>query len=175
MNSDNSRMDFFYPFGIKIMIGEKSPEEDKARGLLDRSFKIKSYKGYPAYDIKEIMNPQGNVERQHLFDELMDLRKLLLMLILVHFKNPYTEIDIGLDGRDRELWSKVMLEPLECRAHQIYEILEESCRVNRQIASNKNSKPMDRIKASKGMVNAQYNLLQLLRMGPNNFEYCEII
>jgi hypothetical protein len=75
---------------------------------------------------------------------------------------------------DKELWSKVMLEPLECRAHQIYEILEESCRVNRQIASNKNSKPMDRIKASKGMVNAQYNILKLLKMGPN-FEYFEII
>jgi hypothetical protein len=109
MNSDNSRMDFFYPFGIKIMIGEKSPEEDKARGLLDRSFKIKSYKGYPAYDIKEIMNPQGNVERQQIFEELMDLRKLFLMFRLVHFKDPYIEIDIGLDGRDREL-CKPMLQ-----------------------------------------------------------------
>jgi hypothetical protein len=103
MNTDNSKMDFFYPFGIKIMIGEKSPNEDTARGLLDRSFKIKSYKGYPDYDIKEIMNPQGNIERQQLFDEMMDLRKLLLMFRLVHFKDPYKEIDIGLDGRDREL------------------------------------------------------------------------
>jgi hypothetical protein len=109
MNTDNSKMDFFYPFGIKIMIGEKSPNEDTARGLLDRSFKIKSYKGYPAYDIKEIMNPQGNSERQLLFDEMMDLRKLLLMFRLVHFKDPYREIDIGLDGRDREL-CKPMLQ-----------------------------------------------------------------
>lgn len=109
MNTDNSKMDFFFPFGIKIMIGEKSPNEDIARGLLDRSFKIKSFKGYPDYDIKEIMNPQGNIERQQILDELMDLRKLLLMFRLIHFKDPYKEIDIGLDGRDREL-CKPMLQ-----------------------------------------------------------------
>jgi ACT domain-containing protein len=77
---------------------------------------------------------------------------------------------------DKELWSKVMVEPLESRALKIYQNLEESCRINRQIAFNENAKPMDRIKASKGMVNAQYNILKLLKMGPNsNFEYCEII
>jgi ACT domain-containing protein len=78
---------------------------------------------------------------------------------------------------DKELWSNTMVESLESRALKIYQVLEESCRINRQIASNKNAKPMDRIKASKRMVNDQYNLLQLLKMGPNNFnfEYCEII
>jgi hypothetical protein len=77
---------------------------------------------------------------------------------------------------DKELWSKVMIEPLESRALKIYQNLEESCRINRQIAFNENAKPMDRIKASKGMVNAQYNILKLLKMGPNlNFEYYEII
>jgi hypothetical protein len=75
---------------------------------------------------------------------------------------------------DKELWSKVMIEPLESRALKIYQILEESYRINRQIASNENAKPIDRIKASKRMVNDQYNLLRLLKIGPN-FEYFEII
>jgi ACT domain-containing protein len=75
---------------------------------------------------------------------------------------------------DKELWSKVMIEPLESRALKIYQILEESYRINRQIASNENAKPMDRIKASKRMVNAQYNILRLLKMGPDA-EYFEII
>src|SRR5206468_5063016 len=44
MNNDNTKMDFFNPFGIKIMIAERSPDEDKARGVLDRTFKTKSYK-----------------------------------------------------------------------------------------------------------------------------------
>jgi hypothetical protein len=54
MNNDNTKMEFFYPFCFKIMISEKSPNEDKARGVLDRSFKTKTYKGYPEYNIKEI-------------------------------------------------------------------------------------------------------------------------
>jgi uncharacterized protein YfbU (UPF0304 family) len=76
---------------------------------------------------------------------------------------------------DKELWCQAMLEPLESRALKIYEILEESFRINKKIALNENAKPMDRIKASKGMVNAQYNILKLLKMGPNSAEYCEII
>ena len=103
MNSNNDKMEFFNPFGFKIIIGEKSPNENKARGVLDRSFKIKSYKGIPDYNIKEIRNPQGNIKRQELFDEINDLRKLLLIYRLVHIKDPYKEISIGLDGRDEEL------------------------------------------------------------------------
>ena len=103
MNNDNDKMDFYYPFGIKILIGEESPSEDKARGLLDRSFKIKSYKGYPDFDIKDIRNPQGNPNKQALLDEMYDLRKILLAYRVVHFKDPYKEIEVGLDGRDREV------------------------------------------------------------------------
>jgi ACT domain-containing protein len=62
----------------------------------------------------------------------------------------------------KELWSKVMIETFESRPLKIYQNLEESCRINRQIALNENAKPMDRIEASKGMVNAQYNILKLL-------------
>ena len=103
MNSNNDKMEFFNPFGFKIIIGEKSPNENKARGVLDRSFKIKSYKGIPDYNIKEIRNPQGNAMRQELFDDMNDLRKLLFMYRLIHIKDPYREIEIGLDGRDAEL------------------------------------------------------------------------
>ena len=108
MNSNNDKMEFFNPFGIKIVIGEKSPNENKARGVLDRSFKIKSYKGIPDYNIKEIRNPQGNEKRQQLFDEIEDLRKLLLMYRLIHIKDPYKEISIGLDGRDEELYKPLL-------------------------------------------------------------------
>ena len=103
MNSDLTKMEFYYPYCFKIAISETSPNEDKARGVLDRSFKIMSYKGTPKYSIKEIRNPQGNLERQKLFDDLEDLRKLLLAYRLVHIKDPYKEIDIGVDGRDEEL------------------------------------------------------------------------
>ena len=66
MNTDNVKMEFYYPFGFKILIAEKSPSEHAAKCVLDRSFKFKTYKGYPEYKIKEIGNPQGNTERQRL-------------------------------------------------------------------------------------------------------------
>ena len=103
MNNENDKMDFFYPFCFKILIAERSPREDKARGLLDRTFKINSYKGYPKFKIKEIRSPQGNKLRQKLLDELMELRKLLLIYKLIHFKDALVEVDVGLDGRDEEL------------------------------------------------------------------------
>jgi len=108
MTNDNDKMEFFYPYSQKILIGEKSPSESKAKGVNDRSFKIKTYKGSPTYKIKEIRNPQGNKERQRLFDDINDLRNLALCYKLVHFKDPLIEINIGLDGRDEELVKPIL-------------------------------------------------------------------
>jgi hypothetical protein len=74
--------------------------------------------------------------------------------------------------KDKELWTKAMFEPLESRLLRLYESLQDSSRIYRAIANNEKTKPMDRIKASKKMVNAQYNILRLLKMGPT-FKYYE--
>jgi hypothetical protein len=74
---------------------------------------------------------------------------------------------------DKEFLSKIMIEPLESRMLQIMRSLEDSSRISRQIMLDDKAKPMDRIKASKRMVNAQYNILRLLKMGPN-FEYYDL-
>lgn len=76
---------------------------------------------------------------------------------------------------DKELWSAAMFEPLESRALTIYNILHESFRINKKIANNENNKAMDRLKACKRMVNDQYNILYLLRTGPNSVRYYEYI
>ena len=102
MDSDNKNPEWYYPFCFKIIICESSPSEYKAKGLLDRSFKIHTYKGFPEYDIKEIRNPQGNQSRQNKLFEINYLRKLLLIFKL-YYKVTLPEIDIGLDGRDKEL------------------------------------------------------------------------
>jgi ACT domain-containing protein len=72
---------------------------------------------------------------------------------------------------EKELLSKIMIEPLESRMLQIMRSLEDSSRISSQIMSDDKAKPMDRIKASKRMVNAQYNILKLLKMGPNSEYY----
>jgi hypothetical protein len=127
---------------------------------------------------------RGNKRRKEDQHRLMnEVRKLLpikmdyeIMKILGIPNSTFYRYKSKMYKDDKELWSKVMIEPLESRALKIYQILEESYRINRQIALNEIAKPMDRIKASKRMVNDQYNILKLLKMGPNaNFEYYEII
>jgi len=103
MNNDNSKMDFYFPFCFKIMIGETSPSELKARGILDRTFLQKSYKGYPMENIKELKKLRLSPRMKSLLDELRDLRKLLLVYKLIHFNDPMSEVDVNLDGRDEEL------------------------------------------------------------------------
>jgi len=75
---------------------------------------------------------------------------------------------------DKELLSKTMIEPLESRMLMIMKCLEDSSLIFKQIMMDEKAKPMDRIRASKKMVNAQYNILRLLKMGPN-FYYYEIM
>jgi ACT domain-containing protein len=115
------------------------------------------------------------------FKLMKEIRKLLsikndyeIMKILGIPNSTFYRYKSKIYKEDKELWSKIIIEPLESRALKIYEILEECYRINKKIALNENAKPMDRIKASKRMVNAQYNILKLLKMGPDA-EYFEII
>ena len=51
------------------------------------------------------MNPTntGGPENKKLLKELMDFRKLLLVYRLRHFKDPIPDLDIGVEGRDKQL------------------------------------------------------------------------
>jgi hypothetical protein len=50
---------------------------------------------------------------------------------------------------DKELLSKLMLEPPECRMLKILRSLEDSSRISRQIMLDEKAKPMDRIEPRK--------------------------
>ena len=55
-------------------------------------------------DIKKVMKEEVKTRRQQMiYDELIDLRKLLLVFRLMHFNYPLPSIDIGIIGRDNEL------------------------------------------------------------------------
>jgi ACT domain-containing protein len=125
---------------------------------------------------------RGNKRRKEdQFKLMKEIRKLLsikndyeIMKILGIPNSTFYRYKSKIYKEDKELWSKVMIEPLESRALKIYQTLEECCRINREIASDEKVRAMDRIKASKRMVNDQYNILKLLKMGPDA-EYFEII
>ena len=85
------------------------PNVRDARGVVDRSFIFITYKGLPRYDIKETLEPQGNKARQQRLDALDDFRKLMLVYRLIHFIDEILDIDIGVEGREKEL-SKPILQ-----------------------------------------------------------------
>ncbi|MFL6458808.1 MAG: hypothetical protein ACJ71G_17805 [Nitrososphaeraceae archaeon] len=99
----NEVQQWFYPYCLKLIIAERSPNQNDAKGVLDRTFSYTTYKGKPQNDVKELLNPAGDQGRQQLFDQLVDFRKLMLVYRLIHFKDAIPDIDIGLDGRDKEL------------------------------------------------------------------------
>jgi hypothetical protein len=132
-----------------------------------------------------IMFPEGvrgNKRRKE--DQLKlinQIRKLLpikmdyeIMKILGIPNSTFYRYKSSIYKEDKELWSKIMIEPLESRMLTIMRSLEDSSRIFRQIMLDDKAKPMDRIRASKRMVNAQYNILKLLKMGPEA-EYFEIV
>jgi hypothetical protein len=95
--------EYFFAYGLKAIIAERSLDQWRAKGVMDRTFSIHCYRGQSEYDIKEILVPAGNMRRQRLLDELLQLRKLLLMHRLIHFGDPIVDLDVGVQGRDKEL------------------------------------------------------------------------
>lgn len=103
VNLNIQKQEFFWTFCYKVIISERSLSRETAKGVLDRTFIINTFNGKPIYDIKETLNPAGNELRKSLFDEIMHFRKLMLLSRLVHYQDTIQDINIGLEGRDKEL------------------------------------------------------------------------
>lgn len=122
---------------------------------------------------------RGNKKRKEdQFRLMKEIRKLLpimndgeIMKILRIPNSTFYRYKSLIHKEDKELWSKAMFEPLESRALKIYEVLQDSFRISRQIASDEKNKPRERMKACRKMVNDQHNILYLLKMGPNSIGY----
>jgi hypothetical protein len=102
-NTNTWKLEFFWTYCFKIIIGEKSLSRFKAKGLLDRTLAFSVFPGEAKLDIKEVMNPQGDPELEQALGRLLDFRKLMLVYRLLHFNDPVIDLDIGLKRRNREL------------------------------------------------------------------------
>jgi hypothetical protein len=115
--------EFFHSYCFKIIVAERSPNQDTAKGVIDRAFVHSCFKGYPQHDIKEILNPTntGGPEHESLLKELEDFRKVLLLYRLIHFKDDILDIDIDIIGRDKELVKPTLqlFQRTESRTHLI--------------------------------------------------------
>ena len=108
INTNTFRQEFFFTYGLKIIISERSMSLIEAKGVYDRTFSSTAYPGDPKFDIKETLNPQGNAACQSRLDQLRAFRKLLLIYRLVHFKDQVPDIDTGLKRRNRELCKPIL-------------------------------------------------------------------
>jgi hypothetical protein len=103
VNDYSRKSEYFKAYCYKIILAEKMPNLRELKGIVDRSFSETSYRGRPKYDIKETLTPQGNPNRQRRMNILNDFRKLMLIYRLIHFKNSIPDVNVGVEGREKEL------------------------------------------------------------------------
>ncbi len=105
INPNTLQQEFFFSYCQKVIISEKSLNQSIARGVNTRILSINCFKAGTKYDIKEVLNPTdtGGQQNKELLNEIEDFRKLLLIYRLIHFKDSFPDIDIGVEGRDKEL------------------------------------------------------------------------
>lgn len=103
-SSENSKIEYFYPYGFKIIAAEHLPTQWKTGGFLSRCLKIKSAPGDPEIDIGDVVDNAGDIKNARVMHELSEFRKLLFAYRLLYYHEPIPDIKIkGITGRDREL------------------------------------------------------------------------
>jgi hypothetical protein len=141
-NSNTWKQEFFYVYGLKIIIAEKSPSRFKAKGLLDRAFGFTVYPGEPQLDIKEVTaRHERDPQLDQALNELLDFRKLMLVYRLLHFEDSIVDLDIGVIRRNRELCKPYLRLFYNTAAHS--EIMETF----QTFLDSKNSKKSGSIEA----------------------------
>ncbi len=111
------KQEHFHTYGLKIMLGERTPHPSAAKGVLDRTFIIHNYAGIPELDIKEIKNaPSTNRHKT----KLLFLRKAMLVYRLQYSSNGgrFEDIETGLKGRDKELCKPLLQLFYGCKSQK---------------------------------------------------------
>ena len=93
----------YWTFGFKAFSSERTPDSIKAKGFNERILIIPCSTGNPQFDISEVINPAGDIKYIELLDELLDMRKLLLIYRLLHFNDSIPDIELNIKNRDKQL------------------------------------------------------------------------
>lgn len=108
INTNSLKQEFFYTFGMKWIISERSMGLNEAKGVYDRTFSYTTYPGESPSDIKETLNPQGNLACRQKLIKLLYFRNLMLIYRLIHFDDVILDIEIGLKRRNKELCKPIL-------------------------------------------------------------------
>jgi hypothetical protein len=95
-------------YGMKWLAMEELPDSRKTKGIFDRSFLYKFIAGHVDYNIKDIIKNAGDPKSKPLYDELVDLHKLLFAFRLVRYNDIVPDIQINIENRNAELTKPVL-------------------------------------------------------------------
>ena len=98
----------FNTFCFKAFAAEKLPDIVRARGFNQRVVELYCTFGFPQYDISEIATPAGADEYQVLLDEIIDLRKTLIVFRMIHLNKKRQNIQLNLSNREKQLFKPVL-------------------------------------------------------------------
>jgi hypothetical protein len=90
-------------YGIKWLAMEELPDSKKTRGIFDRSFIFNFVVGHVDHNIKDVIRNAGDSKHKPLYDELVDLHKLLFAFRLIHYNDIVPDLEINLENRNAEL------------------------------------------------------------------------
>ena len=105
MNTTNQEQKWYYPYCYKMILAEKSLNQSKAKGLIDRTFSFHCKPGNVKYSIKDVASENINKSQQCkiLYNQILLFRKLMLCYRIVHYRDPLPVITTGLTNRENEL------------------------------------------------------------------------
>jgi hypothetical protein len=90
-------------FCFKAFTAEEAPDQNKAKGFIDRTFVLHCTPGEPPYDITEVTNPAGDKEFTKLLNELSDSRKVMFAYRLLHYQKSLPNIELSVKNREKQL------------------------------------------------------------------------
>ena len=148
INPNTGKPEQFFAFCIKMIIGERPPNPDIAKGVNERILGDVVYFGNPQYDIKEVLNPTdtGGEELKAELREITEFRKLLFVYRMIHFNDHIGNIDPGLIGRNKELVKPYLqlFSPFRTEEDkQTYHELENTFQALVRIKNNKKNSSLE--------------------------------
>jgi hypothetical protein len=93
----------YYVYGFKAFTSEKQPDSFKSKGFNERTFVINCFAGDPEYDISEVIKAADDGDLKAQFDQLVDVRKCLLVYRLLHYNDPIPNVRLNIKNRDKQL------------------------------------------------------------------------
>jgi hypothetical protein len=100
--------DNWLTYGHKWFAMEELPDEKKMKAILDRSFVFHFIAGEVPYNIKDVVKSAGDPKYQPLYEELMQLRRLLFCYRLLHYNDIILDVELNVRNRSAELTSPLI-------------------------------------------------------------------